>query len=217
MDRNNIPKLIEDWQRIILKFNHQDIAFNLAICYTKLEDFIKAKQLFEKSCVTMLQNSYWKLTGQTDWLVDVCVLSNRPDLFSRIWQELEQYQSDYRGNSPMANSSYALMELLEPIGWDIQKSIQELFKRPRFKDMIAFGKVVRAIVENDNAGLSAALEEFLKIHAGKAKHGILRESPEGLLSMSAMSLMYAARKKGIHIEIENEYISNGYLEYLLQS
>ena len=216
MDRDKALKFLEGYQKIIKPNVDHDLAFNLAICYTQLDDFIKAQQQYERSCIAMFQNPIlWKLSGQTDWLVNVCLLSSRTDLFINVWQELEQYRSDYRGDSAMANSSYGLMELLKPKGWDIDKSIKILLKRPKYKDMYAFGKVLKAIIENETLALHIALEELLRVHAGQAKYGILRESAEGLLCMSAMALMYTARKRGIHIEIENEYLSNGYVEYIL--
>jgi hypothetical protein len=49
-----------------------------------------------------------------------------------------------------------------------------------------------------------------------AKHGDLRWTAEGLLCMPAMSLAYVARKRDLKVEIENDYLSIGYLEYLLQ-
>ncbi len=157
----------------------------------------------------MSVNSIWQL-------VDICVLAGRADLYPAVLKELNLYHLDYRGNSLVALYSYALMELLLASGNDITECIQVLLKRPKVKDTFAIGRVLQAIVKEDQALFHEASVNLLKAHEGMAKHGALRETAEGLLCMPAMSLAYIARKHGLKVDIENDYLSIGYLEYLLQ-
>ncbi len=207
-------KYLNDYQRILKPNDHQE-AFLIAICHVQLGEYVKAQQLFEKSCSAMfIPPMIWKITGQTNWLVNICVLSGRTDLYTSVWKELNLYQSDPRGNSSSALSSYSLMELLQPSGWDINQSIRGLLKKPKFKDMYAIGKALQAIVDRDSLALHNALRELLKVHEGMVKYGALRETAEGLLCMPAMSLAYVSCQRSLPINIESEYISNGYLDFL---
>jgi len=49
-------------------------------------------------------------------------------------------------------------------------------------------KTLRAIVDQDQPAFYLALDEWLGAHRGQAKYGGLRETPEGYLCLSAMSL-----------------------------
>jgi hypothetical protein len=49
-----------------------------------------------------------------------------------------------------------------------------------------------------------------------AKFGGLRETPEGFLCLPAMSLSKMALERDLLISVESEYLSKGYLDYLLQ-
>jgi hypothetical protein len=192
------------------------LSFLLAICHVKLDDFLKAQILFEKSCVAMFNPPmWWKGTSQPNWLVDICVLSGRKDLYLDVIRELNAYKKDPRGVSFVAVYSYSLMELLLPSNGEIQKWIEGLFMKPKWRDAYAMGQSLQSIVNGDQYGLNKALIDLLKAHEGMAKHGGLRETAEGLLCMPAMSLAYVGRRRNLEIEIENDYFSNGYLEFLL--
>jgi len=45
---------------------------------------------------------------------------------------------------------------------------------------------------------------------------MLPETSEGFMSMSAMSLAYAAHQYDINVDVKSDYFSAGYLEYLLE-
>ncbi len=215
INRTKVLEFLTDY-RNILKPNDYDDKFLIAICYVQLDDYPKAQELFEQSCKAMFTTQLWRSTSQPNWLVDICVLSGRKDLYPKVQQALESYKSDYRGGSLVALYSYALMELLLPAGNEIDPWIQGLLKKPKVKDTFAIGQVLQAIVEENQIGLDSALESLLKAHAGMAKYGGLRETAEGLLCMPAMSLAYVALQRGLTVNIENDYFSRGYVDYLIE-
>jgi len=78
------------------------------------------------------------------------------------------------------------------------------------------GEAIRAIVEHDQTAFDAALGGLLRVHQGKAKFGGLRETPEGFLCLPGMSLSALALERGLEVNPESEYLSKGYLDYLLK-
>lgn len=203
---NNYPSILGD-----------EGAFRLGNCYVQLGDFLEAQRQYERSIVNMFgTRPFWKIAGQVDLLVDTCVLSGREDLLGDVLKELELYKKiPNKGNSALAMFAYGLTELLVPSGWDLSNSIKGLLKKPKWKITYAAGQVLQSITDGNSLGLNSTLPELLKAHEGSAKHGELRETAEGLICMQAMALAYAALKRKLKIEIENEYFSKGYLEFLL--
>jgi len=195
-------------------------GFLLAICYVKLGDFTNAQQLFEKSCLAMFRPpKMWKISAQVSRLVDVWILSTRQSLYPTVLEELENYRKDMpknNANSLLAQYSYGLVELLYPTGFNIPLWIQNLTVKPSIKDMFAIGQVFQAILDRDAIGLNSATENLLLSHQGKAKHGILRETPEGFICMSAMSLAYVAHKYDMKVIVTSEYFSPGYLNFMIE-
>ena len=178
------------------KPDDDDDGFLLAICYIQLAEYSIALQFFEKSCLAMLNPpQLWKGTSQPNWLVDIGVLSGRKDQYQKITQELDAYKKDYRGNSLAALYSYGLMELLTSSENKIYSWIPELIKRPKIKDIYAIGISFQAILDKNINDFNNGLTELLKAHEGMAKHGALRETAEGFICMSAMSLAYIAKKR----------------------
>jgi hypothetical protein len=213
MDKSKITYFLTNYPSIL----GDEGAFRLGNCYVQLGDYLEAQRQYERSIVNMFgTRPAWRGSGQVDWLVDTCVLSRREDLLTKVFKELELYKKVlYGGDSAMAMYAYGLMELLLPSGWDMSVSIRELLKRPRWKLTYAIGHVLQSIVDGNSLTLNNALLDLLKVHEGKAKHGELRETSEGLICMQAMSLAYAALKRNMNVEIEHEYFSRGYLDFLL--
>jgi hypothetical protein len=195
-------------------------GFLLAICYVKLGEYKAAQQLFEKSCLAMFgPPQMWKMTAMICWLVEVWILSARKDLYLTVLEELEKFKEEMpkdNANSPVAYYSYSLVEILYPTGIDISPWVQILMAKPGFKEMVASGQVFQSVLDRDEIALNSAIKELLNIHQGKAKHGILRETPEGFLCMSAMSLAYAAHRYGLKVDVDSEYFSPGYLNYMIE-
>ena len=214
INHSKVLKHLDNCQRI-LKPEYDEDKFLLAICQTQLGNYAEAQRLFEKSCKGMLKTQWWKKTSEPNLLVDICILCGRIEFYPDVERELDYYKIDYRGNSLVALYSYAVMELLSPSRNDITKWIQGLLKKPKVKDTFAMGKVFQAILDENQSAFNDGLTHLLKAHEGIAKYGSLRESAEGLLCMSAMSLAYVASKRNLKVQVENDYFSIGYLEYLL--
>ena len=205
-------KLLE--KRMLKPGDDQD-AFYLANCYVQLGNYPHAQQLFERSCLAMFTSPMlWERTSQPNWLVDICVLSGRIDLYPDVVRELTKYNSDRRGGSLVSLYSYALMEILLPSGQDISKWVDGLLKKSRVKDTYAIGLCLQAILGRDDSRLADSMLRLLEAHKGIATRGGLRESAEGLLCMPAMSLTFVAMDRSLKIEINNDYLSLGYLNYL---
>jgi hypothetical protein len=213
MDKSKITYFLNNYPSIL----GDEGAFRLGNCYVQLGDFSEAQRQYERSIVNMFGvRPAWKGSGLVDWLVDTCVLSGREDLLTKVFEELEGYKKvQYGGDSALAMYAYGLMELLLPSGWDISVSIKALLKKPKWKLTYAAGQVLQSIVDENSLALNTTLLSLLKAHEGSVKHGELRETAEGLICMQAMALAYAALKRNMYVEIENEYFSKGYLDFLL--
>jgi hypothetical protein len=92
-----------------------------------------------------------------------------------------------------------------------------LFATPKLKDLYAAGQAVQAIMERNQTAFDSALAVVLQAHRGMAKFGGLRETPEGYLCLPAMALTKVAMDRGMVVNVESEYLANGYLQYLKQS
>ena len=91
-----------------------------------------------------------------------------------------------------------------------------LFNKPKVKYTFAAGRIIKSVIEHCQPGFDEALSDLLKAHRGMAKFGGLRETPEGFLSLSAMSLSKIALERGLEVNVESEYLAQGYLDYLLR-
>ena len=186
-----------------------------AICLTQLGHHADAKHLYGLAILSFLTDGFWRTTSEPNLLVDTCVLADRLDLCPRVLGELEAYKLDPRGTSLVALYAYAVVRLVGDRDEEAREHVPGLLAVPRVKDTYAMGKTIQAIIEGDQPSFDAALEELLKAHRGQAKFGGLRETPEGYLCLPAMSLSKLAWEKGMTINAESEYLSKGYLEYLI--
>jgi tetratricopeptide (TPR) repeat protein len=223
MDRTKVFEMIENYQQMFSPNNdphslHEQASFFIGICYIYLEEYNEAQRQFERAINTMFgSRKFWEETAQPDMLVEACVLSGRSDLYPAVGKELELYkQIPSKGDSPIAYYAYGFFEYLFPIGWDINKLIEGLLKKPKWKLTYAIGQVFQSLEENDSLGLENSIVNLLAVHKGRAKYGELRETAEGLICLPAMSLAYVARKRNMIIEIENEYLPLSYLDYVTE-
>ena len=197
--------------------------FRLAICEIILGNYPKAREHLSRSMTVMLgSNPFWRKSGQPNWLVDIAILSGRSELYPSVVEELTVYRvtpskSGPIGSSPMAHYCYSVMEILLPSSKNISEWIKDLKKRPKYKDLYYAGFVLQAILDGDQAAFTQSLQLLLKAHEGMAKYGDLRLTPEGWLCLPAMTLSYLACQKSLKVEIENEYLSLGYLANLLEN
>lgn len=218
IDAVRIKNLLNDYQKLGLdsKNKGDELDFLPAICYVNLGDYEGARLLFEKSFAAMFSpTTRWKKTAQPHWLVDTGVLSGRRVFFPYIGRELEAFEAGPKGNTYLAYYSYALVELLLSPRANVDQWIEGLLRDPKCKEGYAMGQMIQAITLVDQAAFNIGLRGLLKTQEALAQHGGLRDTAEGLLCMPAMSLAYIALQKGMKIEEESDYLSTGYLNFLL--
>jgi tetratricopeptide (TPR) repeat protein len=212
----NIDKQQEKYYRALEAFGEApDRAWKQlmrAICWTKLGQYAKALQVYKTAIHGMLEDyREWRGSSEPNILVDTFVMANEPLLYPRVRKEIEEYRLDRRGTSPIANYASAITLLLANQDEDALKCVPELVKRPKIKDMLAIGQIIRALVEHNQVDFSIALDELLDAHNGMVKFGALRETPEGFLCLPAMSLSRITLDRGLNVNTKSEYLS---LEYL---
>jgi hypothetical protein len=188
----------------------------VAICLTKLGDYPNALHHYALSLRSSLEDRLWHLSGEVNELVDTLVLSNESSLVSRVLDEVEEYKLDPRGDSLLPLYAYALACLITSRDEMAGDYVPGLLKKPKIKDTFAMGKTIKAIIGRNQAEFDAAFDDLLRAHRGRAKFGALRETPEGFLCLPAMSLAKMALRRSMKVNSESEYISKGYLDYLLQ-
>jgi tetratricopeptide (TPR) repeat protein len=189
----------------------------VAICYTQLGEYPQAKLHYGRALDVFLRNRKdWHGMSLPDRLVDTYILAGQPDVYPQVSAEIEAYKLDYRGASPLALYAYAVLCLVTGKDQEAGSYVPGLLKRPKYKWITALGATIKAIIERDQASFDQALQGLLLAHRGMAKFGDLRESPEGFLSLAAMSLSKMALDRGMAINAESEYLSKGYLSYLLE-
>jgi hypothetical protein len=199
----------------------EDGVFLPAICHLQLGNYSEAKGLFEKSISAMFKPvTIWKGSGHCDFLVDICLLSGRNDLYSDVQRELDIFRHEHIMINQKWESLYfvyadSVMELLLFSNMNILQRIQVLLKKPKFKNMYTIGLTLQAIIDKNQIDFNRALENMLQVHEGQAKHGDLRWTAEGLVCLSAMTLSYIAIKHGLKIEVKNDYLSTDYLQFLM--
>jgi hypothetical protein len=220
LDRKKILSYLEIYSNNPPLAGSDEGAFLEAICQAQLGNYKDAKALFEKSANAMFQAPmFWKGSGQPHWFATVCILAGRFDLYANLRQELDIFSRDFKlknkRESLFAVFADAIIELLLPTDKGISSQVQELLRRPKAKDMYATGLALQAILIDNQTGLENALEKLLHVHEGQAKHGDLRWTAEGLLCLPAMALAFVARKRGLRVNLTNDYLNLGYLEYLL--
>lgn len=191
--------------------------YKLANCYLRMDKFIDAKKYYTQSIKAMfILPKSWIDTGQTDWLVDICVLAGTRDLYSQVFEELGLCKSTAIGTYPVFYYSMCVMDFLGD-----QKNgpmwIEKLIEKPKIKEAVYMGEAFQAILDKNEINLNLALTNLLVKHQGRVRHGDLRETAEGLICMSAMTIGYIGLINNMHLTVNSEYFSSRYLEYLLKS
>ena len=189
--------------------------FMIAICLTQLGRYADAKHLYDLALQSLLADRFWYDTSEPNWLIDIYVSADRPDLYPQVIEEIEAYKLDLRGASLVALYAYAMVCLLSEQDEKAGEYVPDLLERPKVKDTHAMGKTIQAIIDQNQASFDTALDELLLAHRGQAKFGGLRETPEGYLCLPAMSQSKLAWERGLKVNAESEYLSKGYLEYLM--
>jgi hypothetical protein len=188
----------------------------VAICLTQLECYPDAMHFYGLATRNSLKDRFWHETSQPNWLVDAYVMANQPDLYPLVLEEMEAYKLDPRGKSLVAHYAYAMVCLLSGRDQEARAYVPGLLKDHKIKWTFALGKAIESVLRCEQQGFDIAMEELLKAHRGMAKFGGLRETPEGFLCLPGMSLSAIALGRGLALDAESEYLSGGYLDYLLQ-
>jgi hypothetical protein len=188
-----------------------------AICLTQLGEYPDALRFYGQAIHNFLENRQsWHGSSQPNWLVDTLNLANQPNLHLKVLEEVEGYKLDPRGQSLVALYAYALMCLILGKDEETSKYVVGLGKKPKIRDTFAMGETIKAIIERNQAAFDVALNDLVEAHRRLVKFGGLRETPEGFLCLPAMSLSKIALERGLEINVESEYLSRGYLDYLFQ-
>jgi len=195
-----------------------DTKLKAAICLSMLQDYPAAREALRFTLDDFLNSvrKAWYTTNQPHWLTDTYVLADTPALYEQTWRELHTFQLAPR---PGLWGLYAYGSLCLVGGKDAEALtyVAGLLAKPKYKDMFSAGQAITAITAHDQMCLDAALADLLDAHRGMAKFGGLRETPEGYLCLPAMALAKVALDRGMAVNVENEYLSKGYLAYLKQA
>jgi len=192
----------------------------VAICQIKLQNY----KVAQRNCHIVLSNGFCKkepgyriflASSQIEKLPELYILAGQPLPFlPKLIAEIEAYKKDKRDNSLVAHYAYALLDYL--LGEDEKALLHcaPLMEYPKVKDMFAIGEIVQAIGQMDQQMFDYSFDRLLIAHRGMAKFGSLREMPEGYLSLAAMCLAKLARDRGLTVNVESEYLSLPYLDFL---
>src|SRR5258708_18977328 len=144
MDREKITKYLIVPPYLSTKTDEG--AFLLAICHVQLGNYMEAKRLFEKAITAMLEEPrpHWK-AARPHWLVDVCILSGRDDLYADVRRELDLFRQGGKGNSLLFLYSNTVMEMLLPSGEDETGQIKVLLKYPKIKVWYEVGLAMQSL------------------------------------------------------------------------
>lgn len=185
-----------------------------AICYTKLCDYPTALLTFRSAFLGMLQKrSSWFGLSLPNRLVETFAMAFTTLKTDKLQREIAAYRKDYRGDSLFAHIAYAEMNFLLGNDDEVSQHSSILLKNPKAKYPYAKGLVIQAILNRNQDGFSAALDQLLLLHHGKATRGNLRSTPERFLCLSAMTLTRIAVERRISVYNENDYLSTAYLAY----
>jgi hypothetical protein len=188
----------------------------VAVCMTQLRRYPDAMHCYGLALQHSLKDRFWHRTSRPNWLVDAYSLANQPDLYPEVLKEVEDYKLDYRGKSLVAVYACAIAHLLSSADQEAKSYVPELLGKPKVKWTFAIGRIIEALVERNQLEFDVALGDLLKAHHGMANLGRLRETPEGFLCLPAMSLSKLALERGMGVHAESEYLSMGYLDYILR-
>jgi len=192
----------------------------IAICHTQLGNFSQAQNDYRQTLERgKFQKGpgyrYFVFTGEIEKLGEVFILANQPRSFRNTWkQETENYRLGPRSDALVAQYACALQCLVVYEDQCAEPHIHRLLQKPKVKDMFATGKIFEAIVSRDQLVFDSTLNELITVHHRMATYGSLRETPLGFLCLGAMALSKMALERGMVVNIESEYLSKEYLDYI---
>jgi hypothetical protein len=203
------------------KFNAlpEYLDYKKAMCFVCLDQFQKGAMLFQSSFEDYYKNPrLWATPNQPDVFVNVCILSGHFDLTTIIHKDLMKY-IDQRGDLYFPDYYSLIVESFSEgcQNEDINTWISKLLEKYSVKEGYELGRIAQALRDRDQKGLDSSLLSLLNIHDRSAKHGGLRDTPDGLFSLNAMTLAFFAKRSGLSINRGSFFLPIEYLDFLLEN
>lgn len=192
---------------------YDQCAFKLGNCYLRKHEYELAQKYYKMSInSSFTPPKYWKDSGQANWLVNNLILSNEFQLLNKVSNELESFKEiPHRETWPVTFYALCVIKFIQGNA-DFRFWLEKLLSKQSVKESFCEGKAIQGIADHDESNFKQALGELLLIHDRQVKHGMLRETGEGLICMSGMSLVYLAITNGMIVDIINEYIVPDYFQ-----
>jgi hypothetical protein len=207
-----IDTFLAEIPEIVLRV--KEMNFLIGNCYVRKRKYLIARQYYEESIAACLENKnhLWHGSGQVNLLVDILILSRKLDLVKKVEVELKKfYREPQHDTWPVSFYAFSIIELLQNRTPDIW--IEKLVDNPKNNEAINLGVMLNGIVNNNEIGFNASLNELLQAHDRRVKYGALRETPEGFISMDGMAMVFLAKKRGLSILLESQYIAPDYFSH----
>jgi len=193
------------------------LAWQLAICEILLGNNLEGLDLFKKALDAMAKQPItWFLSNQPNHLAEVLILSGENRYYNDVVEQLNNFRKKESGDSLVAHIAYGLVGLLLPeLDW-ADRSSNFLINDSTDLEFRAIGYCIREVANGDIEKSHKYFSDIFEGHKQKAIHGSLRGTPEGWLSMPAMSLALISNMNGNKIVLENNYFSQTYIDLVLQ-
>jgi hypothetical protein len=218
--RGAMEKLQEKAKSYLNRMEESDfwpdsLNYKKAICFICLGEYRKAQAHFV-SCLKGLRTTFklWAMSNQPDLLVNVWLLSGNLDMLSKIRADLDSYLASQREVNYLGDFSLLLLKMVARQDRATSPFIAKLLANPSLKDGYEIGTIAQSVVNRDQDRLNLSLQNLLDIHNKSAKYGSLRETPEGLICLNAMSLAHCAIQRNLDIQYNGYYLPIDYLEFL---
>lgn len=192
---------------------HDQCAFKLGNCYLRKHDFELAQKYYEMSFnSSFTPPQFWRESGQANWLVNNLILSKQLKSLNKVIDELESFRKmPHRATWPVTFYVLCVTNFVQG-NPDFRFWLEKLLNNKSVKESFCEGKAIQGIADQDESNFKQALVELLLIHDRQVKHGMLRETGEGLICMSGMSLVYLAIENGMNVDIKSDYIVPEYFQ-----
>lgn len=200
------------------EFWPESLNHKKAMCFICLGDFNNAQLQFE-SAFSSLQKGYkfWSISDQPELLVNSCVLSGNLRMFYKIRLDLDDYFASKERPSYLDYYSLILLNLLDELrNQEVRFLISKLHNVRNSKVGVEIGNTALSIIDSNQSLFDTSLRNLIHLHKKAAQYGSLRETPDGLFSLNALSLVYCALRRNLGVNIANLFLPIEYAKYLLK-
>lgn len=196
-------------------FWSDSLNYKKAICFICLGEYEKAQAHFESS-LRGLRTTFklWAVSNQPDLLINVWLLSGNLSVLTKVRADLDNYLASQKEVNYLGDFSLLLLKMIARQDHATLPLIAKLLANPSIKNGYQIGAIVQSIVSRDQDRMNLSLRNLLDIHNRSAKYGSLRETPEGLICLNAMSLAHCAIQRNLDIQHNGYYLPMDYLEFL---